>query len=249
MEWTKLQKNTFIFLIFISLITILTGCRDNPPIVVEEQTEVIDQEEASLIKETVKDETIERIEFQLKQEVVKISLDDIPIIHHYLAQHQNKARAIDQMTLAPIELTDKTLYLLTFAKNDAIGSYLLIDTTEQISALIADQVKLERYYLLNETTLLFNFSEASRDFNLNRHQLLAYNTDKLEPLPLELESNSVTARELQTFTWPILDVVTHEDNNIIHLTLPGISETTVEAIQAWEVLDDGPTQIIDVTIE
>lgn len=248
MEWAFVREKTFIFAIMISLTIILTGCRDNPPIVVEEQTETIDQEEASLIEETVKDKTVEIIEFQLKEEIVKVSLANIPIIDHYLAQHQNKTRAIEQMTLAPIELTDKTLYILTFAKKGAIGSYLLIDTEKQLSTLIADQVKLERYYTLNETTLLFNFSESSRDINLNRHQLLAYNIEDLETVPFSVASDKVTARSLQTFTWPFLDVVMHDDN-IIHLTLPDVIEPTVEALTTWESLEDPPTQMIDVTID
>ncbi len=243
-----MRQQTYMITIVISLMTILTGCRDNPPIVVEEQTETIDQEETSLIEETVKNETVEIIEFQLKEEIVKLGLADIPIIDHYLAQHQNKARAIDQMTLSPITLTDKTLYILTFAKKGATGSYLLIDTAEQISTLIADQVKLERYYLLNETTLLFNFSESLRDVDLSRHQLLAYSTDKLEPLPLEVTSDRVTAHALQTFTWPILDVVMHDDN-IIHLTLPDLIEPTIDALHTWESLDEAPTHMIDVTID
>ncbi|MGM0522465.1 MAG: hypothetical protein ACQER2_00240 [Bacillota bacterium] len=243
-----MRQLTFIFAIVISLITVLSGCRDNPPIVVEEQTETIDQEEASLIEETVKDETVEIIEFQLKEEIVKISLADIPIIDHYLAQHQNKMHAIEQMTLSPIGLTDKTLYILTFAKKEATGSYLLIDTEKQISTLIADQVKLDRYYLLNETTLLFNFSEPIHDLNLNRHQLLAYNTDKLNQLPLEVTSDSVNARALQTFTWPFLDVVMHDDN-LIHVTLPDLIEPTVDALTTWKSLDDAPTQMVDVTID
>jgi len=242
------RQKTLIFALVMSLMIILTGCRDNPPIVVEEQTEIIDHEETSLIEETVKDETVEFIEFKLKEEIVKISLIDIPIIDHYLAQHQNKARAIEQMTLSPIELPDKTLYILTFAKQDTTGSYLLIDTVEQISTLVADQVTLEHYDLLNETTLLFNFSEPRRDVNVNRHQLLAYNTDKLESVPLVVTSDSVTARSLQTFTWPILDVVMHDDN-IIHLTLPDIIEPTIDAINTWETLDDAPTQMIDVTVD
>lgn len=243
-----MRQKTLIFALVMSLMIILTGCRDNPPIVVEEQTEIIDHEETSLIEETVKDETVEFIEFKLKEEIVKISLIDIPIIDHYLAQHQNKARAIEQMTLSPIELPDKTLYILTFAKQDTTGSYLLIDTVEQISTLVADQVTLEHYDLLNETTLLFNFSEPRRDVNVNRHQLLAYNTDKLESVPLVVKADSVTARSLQTFTWPILDVVMHDDN-IIHLTLPDIIEPTVDAINTWETLDDAPTQMIDVTVD
>lgn len=243
-----MREKTLIFALVMSLMIILTGCRDNPPIVVEEQTEIIDHEETSLIEETVKDKTVEFIEFKLKEEIVKISLIDIPIIDHYLAQHQNKTRAIEQMTLAPIELTDKTLYILTFAKKGAIGSYLLIDTEKQLSTLIADQVKLERYYILNETTLLFNFSESSRDINLNRHQLLAYNIEDLETVPFSVASDKITARSLQTFTWPFLDVVMHDDN-IIHLTLPDVIEPTVEALTTWESLEDPPTQMIDVTID
>jgi hypothetical protein len=248
MEWAFVRHKTLIFSMAMSLTIILTGCRDNPPIVVEEQTETIDQEEASLIEETVRDETVEFIEFQLKEEIVKISLADIPIIDHYLAQHQNKVEAINQMTLSPIELTDKTLYILTFAKRGLIGSYLLIDTAKETSTLIADQVTLEQYHLLNETTLLFNFSEPQRDLNLNRHQLLAYNTDKLEIVPFVVTPDSVSARSLQTFTWPILDLEIN-DNHIIHLTLPDIIEPTDDAIVTWEALDDAPTQIIEVTIE
>ncbi|GEM01199.1 hypothetical protein SAMN05421839_10819 [Halolactibacillus halophilus] len=245
-----MRYQTLIFAMAMTLIFILAGCRDNSPIVVEEQTETIDQEETSLVEETVKDETVEIIEFQLKEEIVKISLADIPIIDHYLAQHQNRTRAIEQMTLAPIELTDKTLYILTFAKQDTTGSYLLINTSEQTSVLIADQVTLERYDLLNEETLLFNFSESHRDVNLNRHQLLAYNTDKLASLPLVVTSDSLslTPLSLQTFTWPFIDVVIH-DNETIHLTLPAIIEPTDEAINTWASLDEAPTQMVDVTIE
>lgn len=248
MELTLLRQMTLTFFILISFLTFLSGCRDNPPIVVEEQTEDIDQEEATLVEETFKDETIEIIEFQLKDEIIKISLADIPIIHHYLVQHKNKTRAINQMTLTPISLSDKSLHLLSFAKNGDIASYLLIDTIKQTSTLIADQVLLEGYVTLNETTLLFNFSQPITDLNINRHQLQAFNTNSLENVPIEVSSHAVTPQALQTFTWPILDMVMGEED-VIHLTLPDLLDTTVEALQQWESLDDAPTQMIDVTVE
>ncbi|GEM03558.1 hypothetical protein HMI01_05460 [Halolactibacillus miurensis] len=243
-----MRQITLSFMILISFLTILSGCRDNPPIVVEEQTEDIEKEEASLIEETIKDETIEIIEFQLKEEVIKISLADIPIIHHYLVQHKDKARAIDQMTLTPIHLSEKSLHLLTFAKTGDVASYLLIDTTEQTSTLIADQVLLERYVTLNETTLLFNFSQPITDLNINRHQLLAFNTNSLENVSIEVSSHAVTPQALQTFTWPILDMVMSEEG-VIHLTLPDLLDPTIEALQKWESLSEAPTQMIDVTVE
>lgn len=242
------MRKLLLFMLTILVTVLLAGCNDTEAIVVEEQTDPNASEQTELIEETIRDEKVEMIEFHLIDEIVKLNLKNFPIIDHYLAQHKNRQTAIDEMTLAPLDTTKKSLYLLTFAIKDQDASFLLIDTSKQRSTLIQDQVALVDFYTIDNQTLLFQFKKRDVNDDLFRHQLLAFNAEAFKTVDLITDSELVEVETFHRFHWPIIDLNIANDGTI-NITLPQVEEPTVDALATWRETEEQAEDLITLTLK
>lgn len=241
------MSKLFLFMLTILVTVLLAGCNDTDAIVIEELTDPNASEQTELIEETIRDEKVEIIEFHLIDEIIKLNLKNFPIIDHYLAQHKNRQSAIDEMTLAPLDTTNKSLYLLTFAVTEQDASFLLIDTAKQRSALIQDQVALVDFYTIDNQTLLFQFKKRDVDGDLHRHQLLAFNAEAFKTVDLITDSELVEPETFRRFYWPIIDLYMTNDGTI-NVVLPQVEEPTVDALATWRETEEQAEELITLTL-
>ena len=203
---------------------LLVGCQNDAPVITQEASKQPQTDEVELIEEQVNEETIEMIEFQVNGQVIGLSIKELPVLNHYLAQNKNRKQAIEAMTLAPLMLEEQDrYYLLSFACDGPKCSYLIIDTEKQQSHLIADQTQLTQ---LIETPfpniLVFRFSQEIPDYDgdLMKDRLAAFNVDDWTEQDFSANQDEAIVVSLQQYKQSLLNLHFNSQEELIIESIP-----------------------------
>ncbi|MCZ0703946.1 hypothetical protein J2T56_002179 [Natronobacillus azotifigens] len=244
------MKKLFFLIFFFTLL--LIGCSNQAPIIVQEETNVDDEDINLIEQESEDEEEVQRIlEFTLPMQQISLHLDQIPILNNYLAKHQNRKQAIEQMELTRVidsEELDKVapLFVLSFACVDNTCSYLLLNTETERSKLLADNATLKSINISpDEDKLLLVFERPGESELWTKQKIIVFDLNTWNAL--SLNTIDETNFQLHQFLWPIIEV-NWQDNKTITVTLPAVNEPTDEQLNTWYELSQN-TQEVQVTFD
>ncbi|MFD1361530.1 hypothetical protein [Lentibacillus salinarum] len=231
----------------IIILVILTACTEEPVIVKSDAPPDAPEQKPEIVEQQTDDEeeVEEFIEFALPEEKIMVNLKMVPILDSYLQAVPNRQKAIGQMTLDPIQATDKNLYMLAFSCRETACSYLLMDRTEENKTyLLADLAELSQTVLSPDgTNVMFHFTREESPSHLPLSDIVVIDLEKWEPMtPDHLQADSFAL----SYTWPI-QFVEWTDNRNLTATVPDISEPSAEKIMAWANTEK-PTKTIELTL-
>lgn len=227
------------FLFFLMLI--LAACSNEQPAIVKVETPPENtKDEPELIEEITENEKVdEYIEFTLEEEVVRVNLNQIPILSSYLHAAKDRQRVIETMDFQHLlNKDDNDIYLLEFSCNQMEHcSYLLLDhNSENTDFLVADLAKYEEFILSpEETKLLIKFSrDTSQGYFVSNIVVI----DLEEWTIMSLENDDITTNLLD-FNWPILSVGWMDEESI-SISVPDALPTNTEQLDeaANEITND-----------
>lgn len=231
---------------WILIITLfLVGCSDETPAIVQKDVDGNEEESAILVEQTedessaTDDNTM--IEFNLENEQIMIELSRVPILENYLAQIQNRQQAIENMKLEKIDSSNKdSLYLLSFSLHEDIGSYLLLDKSDQGSSLLlADLATVSDIIPSPDASkLLFIFNRHNPEKSWHTNKVVLIDVENFTPIGMTNEKNLL----FTSFKWPIENIA-WQDNESILVDIPAIEEPTIEALDLWMESDKVTDQI------
>ncbi|MBT2216229.1 hypothetical protein KK120_10380 [Virgibacillus dakarensis] len=210
------------------VLAFVTACSKHESVVVKKEANDDPNENPELVEQNNDDDANEFIEFALPEEKVMVNLKMVPILNSYLEASANRAEAIKNMTILPIQAGNTNLYLLEFSCSNDLCSYILLDQSKDNPALlVADLARTVQ-------------SKLSPD---NSKILLQFNREASLPIPLtnlvvvdlvEWEQISLT-NDLQVlaFHWPIITAEWTDDQTIT-VSLPDVTEPVNKLLQQWQ---------------
>lgn len=226
--------NKYYIILFLILSFLLAGCSEETPSIVKKDMSGNEEESVELVEQPSdedEDEVDMVIEFTLADEQIMIDLNQVPILKNFLAQIEHRQQAIDNMKLEKIDISSKdSLYLLKFSSNEDIGSYLLLDRTDQGSSfLLADLATLSDIVpSADASKLLFMFKRQNADQSWQTNKIMVIDVANFTPISLTNDKEIKT----NTFSWPIESVSWQDDDSII-VNIPAIEEPSSELLNAW----------------
>ncbi|GGM20056.1 hypothetical protein GCM10011351_02370 [Paraliobacillus quinghaiensis] len=232
----------------ITLIVLLIGCSEQTPAIKKIETNEIQNESVAIVEQPSEDkktDAVEKIiEFNLPTEQVLINLNQVPILKNYLSQIKSQTNAINNMELTRVDTTSRdSLYLLAFACQELSCSYLLLDTDQGNSFLLADMSNFSSVKTSpDQTKLLFQFMRNTSDQTWQKHKLAVFDIEKWESISLKSESNI----SLGVFSWPIQEIEWKDDSTVL-ATIPAVEEPTSQIITDW-LKSDQVTREIALTL-
>ncbi|WP_090792652.1 hypothetical protein [Pelagirhabdus alkalitolerans] len=227
------------------------GCNDEPPIIVQEEMEDEAEEESiELIEETVESDSEEEIqqfiEFTLVDRHITVHIDQIPILSNYLATHDKRDEAIEQMELIDVggESFDSA-FILKFACENGTCSYLLLNTETEESLLLADNAAMSIWETSSDgAKVLMVFERTLAESPWNPNKLMVFDLSDWALLTVEpLDDQQFN---FSSFRWPIQEVHWVE-NNQIELTIPDVENPTIPLLTEW--FEDDNQNLSTITLE
>lgn len=228
--------------IMISIICLLftVACQHDEPVIIKKD-EQMDAYEEEMNEDNSEESNEQFFEISLPGENVQLNVEMIPILEEYLNLVNDKAKAIQQMNLIPLHATERTIYLLEFACQNNLCSYLIIDEDETHSSLlIADLAKYDYGLFSPDESLLAIKFDRDDSFSLPLGHLVVMDLEQWNTIPLTNGSDETNSLHFQT---PILSV-TWIDDTTISMQIPTIAELTEENISTWESSEGLTTDII-----
>lgn len=198
------------------LILMLSACSNEEPAIVKVDTPVDKtSEEPELVEEITDDEEIDEfIEFPLEDEVVRVNLNQVPILKAYLQAASDREPVIEDMEIQRL-LTQEgnNIYLLKFSCQNNQCSYLLLDqNTENSGFLVSDLATFENAIPSPDgSMLLLRFNRETSEEEQPLSDVVIIDLKNLESLPL---SNEEGITNLLDFQWPILSADWIDDETI-----------------------------------
>lgn len=232
---------------FLLLLIVITSCSSKEtPVIVKEETNHTDTDGATLIEESEKNDTEEyqmMIEFTLENEQLTIDLEQVPILKSYLAQIDNRQQAIAQMELTKLDIESaEPLYLLNFAEVEQMGSYLLLDPSDNgNSFLLTDRASFIEVIPSPEGgQLLFNFERTVTDQSWTTNKLVVLDLDTWSsPTLTSTDGHNIM---IDKFKWPVQHVA-WLDNQTVQLSIPAIAEASTEQLSNWYQAERATKQV------
>ncbi|WP_010096852.1 hypothetical protein [Ornithinibacillus scapharcae] len=210
-------------------VLVLTACSHEQPAIVKVETPPEDtKEEPELIEEVTDNEKVDEfIEFTLEEEVVRVNLNQIPILSSYLHAVKDRQQVIEKMDFQHLlNIDDNDIYLLEFSCNKADHcSYLLLDhNSENTDFLVADLASYEEFILSPEgTKLLLKFSrDTSQEYSVSN--IVVIDLQEWDIMSLE---NDDIENNLLDYNWPILSTSWVDDESIL-ISVPDTLQTNTE---------------------
>ncbi|WP_407268186.1 hypothetical protein [Radiobacillus sp. PE A8.2] len=207
-----------------------------PSLTIEDTDEVIENEELY-------------IEISQNNEKVKLNLTNIPILNNYLKASPDTQKAINSISVSPIEATELiSLYLLEFSCSNSRCSYILLDQSDESrSYLLADLAELDTISASpSQDKLMFVFKRMKQTkvetaiFN----KLVIMDIVNWKTLPF----TSTLPNSLTKYTSPILTTYWKDDQSIL-VTVPDVIEPNVDSIVSWELSSDMNTITTELSIK
>lgn len=242
----------YLFSLFLLMLILLSSCSKQQPIIIQEEVES-DNDELSidLVEEghdNEEEEPLQFLELTINDQLITLSIDQIPILSNYLAQHANRNQAIQDMKLIKILPDDyDSLFLLSFACEDQSCSYLFLNTELLQSQLLADQanlVKVEPSPDLSKVLFIFERNLADKPWNLSK--LIVYDIENWDEVTLTEDQTEKIS--LHAFRWPIFNAEWVNDDEI-KLSLPDIDKPSPQALKEWSETEDQPEKEMITTVK
>lgn len=246
----KLIKHYSGWILFFSIF--LIGCAEETPAIVQKDVAGNEEESAILVEQTEDESRTEEvntmIEFNLENEQIMIELSQVPILENYLVQIQDRQLALENMKLEKIDSSTKdSLYLLSFSIHEDIGSYLLLDRSDQgNSLLLADLATVSDIVPSPDgSKLLFVFNRQKPEKLWKTSKMVIIDVENFSPLSTTNEKDLI----FSSFKWPI-ENISWQDNESILVNIPAIEEPTLESLDLWVESDKVTDQItLDIVEE
>lgn len=221
----------------------LAACARSEPAIVREPVSDVPDEEIILTEEKVEDSIVQHLEFVIDDQLISINLNEVPIIKHYLAQHNNRDLAVQNMMLEPVFSDSRDYYHLRFNCNGDLCSVLLIDTGSARTYLLADQVTFQTITGLDNRRQLYLIERGLANQSHVRGRILVFdfNTFQAE----SLLSDTIDVDQIRQPLWPIQSV--RIEDNHIYVELPDIDEPTDTNLDAWSESDARETVTHEIT--
>lgn len=219
-------------LILVLLVIFLFGCSKEAPIIIQEESESLNETFIDLVEEFDKEERIQYLEFTLIDQQISLNIDKIPILRNYLENHIDQEQAIQEMQLTQIvKHTLDNVFLLSFACENKMCSYLLINTDHEYSQLLADQANIIKIKPSpDQSYLFFQFDRKSSQHPWSTSKLIMIDLEKWEEIPIEVVNEPLMT--LNTFQWPIHEIDWINDSEVT-VTIPDIETATTENLTEW----------------
>src|SRR5690625_4561057 len=215
-------------LLIIIFLLLTVACSE--PMIVKKETTDVTTGEPELIEEDNQEMNHKFIEFSLPYEQVVINLKKVPILNEYLHSIKNKQKHIENMNLIPINLRENTVYLLEFACQNQLCSYLIFDQSKDKQAyLVADMAKhISTSFAPNKDTMILKFNRKT-PLPLPLTNLVAIDLQQWKILTLKTERDG---KKFLNFHWPITSL-TWIDEQTLAGHIPIMTELTEENINEW----------------
>lgn len=170
------------------------------------------------------------IEFIVDDEVVSISIKDIPILKQYLQVQKHPEEKIAEMELKNLGEGQLNFYLLRFSCIKEHCSYLLLHPDSKKSAfLLADFAKFESSQLSPDHTKVAVRFKRLNEQGIPLDHIVVFDLNGWKPLSL---SNMDDENGMLQYTWPITSYQWIEDN-MIEIRFADLEEVTSSTWNEW----------------
>lgn len=230
-----------IILPFVFIVVLLSACTENEmlsPIhkadLDLEPIETSAAAEADSLDEESR-EIKEYAEFTIGEEIVSLSIRDIPILYQFLQVQKNPQQAITKMELKKYILGLEEFFILRFSCYNEQCSYLLLHSDQNKPAfLVADMAIYENHLFSPDATkVAFHFSRPGETQLIPSHIVVfdLYNWTAVTMREEAQEKGNLG------FTWPILSFEWADDSSLT-INFPDLTEPSEEAWDAWSALEE-----------
>ncbi|WP_238472095.1 hypothetical protein [Oceanobacillus alkalisoli] len=179
----------------------------------------------------------EYVEFTIDEEIISLSIRDIPILHQFLQVQKKPQQAISDMELKKYVLGMEEFFILCFSCYDKQCSYLLLHPDQNKSAfLVADMASYVNHtFSPDATKVAFHFNRPGEAHLVPSHVIVF---DLKEWTAVTMRNEGDEAFGLG-FTWPIFSIEWSDDSSLA-IDFPDLNEPTEEALDAWTTLEEPP---------
>ena len=227
--------------ILLMILLLLTACSENEAIVPiknltdEEEPETLSEVEAKKFEE----EFDQYLEFIVDDEIVSISIEEIPILQQYLLVQNDPQQKIVEMEMNKFGEGPSSFFILRFSCYNEHCSYLILHPDSKKSAfLVADIAKFESYiYSPDKTKVAFLFNRYGEN-NIPYSHIIVFDLNDWTPLSLE---NMDEEQDMLGFKWPIL-YFDWMDESSLTVSFPELFEPTDEYWQGRSSMEENSVQ-------
>lgn len=187
-------------------------------------------------------------EFTINEEIVSLSIRDIPILHQFLETQKKPQQALKEMELEKYILGLEEFFILRFSCHHDQCSYLLLHPDQHKPAfLVADMATYESHtFSPDATKVAFHFTRPGNG-HLTPGHIVIFDLQDWTTVSMVRDNEKTGSLG---FSWPILSFE-WIDNSSLAIDFPVLTEPSEEAWDAWNALEEQPaiTTTYNLTIE
>lgn len=231
---------------FILLLFLVTACSGNDSAIplqkveTKSQAEEFHEEDSDVWSDEEPEKIGDFLEFMIEDEVVSISITEIPILHEFIQAQKNPQQAIEGMQLDKHEVALQQFYLLQFSCYKNHCSHFILHPDKNKSAiLIADMARYETFTISpDESKIAILFSRLGEQ-EVPLGDIVVFDLTNWSSIALINDSKD---KDMLGYKFPILSVEWQSDDSIA-ISYPDLIEPSKEYWDAWSVAEENSKTI------
>lgn len=231
-------------LAFLIILPLLAACTADNEDALSKVEEVFENAPAKLeVEATDEDEaeaeTLKFIEFDLEEENIQIDIKKVLILKEYLNGLKNTDDVISDMNLEKFEISDKTIFLLSFSCVDDRCSYLLFDENQdKRTYLLADMAQFSNIIPSPDKSRIAIIFNRTIEDRLPVNNVVMFDLANWKTLPLY---NYELPYNILNYKWPIVSV-DWVDEEHVSISVPEIVDLNKDTYDEWSTSETNSVQ-------